>query len=155
MPSPYFFGKGAPRNGFPDSNSVQSQTSQTVQNAIRNVSEREGGPGGSQSVLSCHTKNQKETTYKAILTAAGSILLVALLATPFTVLIDIFIRDSALPINQISIAAIKLVVVGISHWLVNSVFMGMPFGRGLRNPHFYPAGKPAQADIAADFEKGK
>lgn len=157
MPFPYFFGKGAPRNGLPDSNSVQNQTSQKVQNEIRNASVREGGPDGSQSVLSCHTKNQKTRTYKAILTTAGSILLVVLLATPFTVLIDIFIRDSALPINQISIAAIKLVVVGISHWLVNSVFMGLPFGRGLRNPHFYPAGKPANSSAksaAAETDRG-
>lgn len=149
----YFPDKAAPMNGLPASTSHQVEASQTVQNAIRKVSEREGGPGGSQSVLSCHTRNQKTRTYKAILTAAGSILLVALLATPFTVLIDIFIRDSALPINQISIAAIKLVVVGISHWLVNSVFMGLPFGRGLRNPHFYPAGKPTQSSTKSEADE--
>lgn len=65
----------------------------------------------------------------------GTIVLIALIATPFTLSFDWIVRAMALPISQTSAALVKFTMVGITYWAVTS-FMGAPFvgGGGVQRP---------------------
>lgn len=122
------------------SSRTNSSTSQVVQKAISAASSRLGGPSAPTSARSCQTRKPNTTLYMAALPIMGRIVLVALMATPFTVWWDALTRDATWAHAQMISPAIKLVMVGISHWLVNS-FMGGPLlaGGGVESPPFSSA----------------
>lgn len=91
---------------------------------INSTSTRSTGPSIDSTSPSLCSRYHNHSTYKTAFKTVGSILLVAIIATPFTLWIDSLNRDSSVPIDQINIAAIRFVVIGISYWLVNSVIAG-------------------------------
>lgn len=144
----------SPENtGRPASSRRNTISSQNVQNVIMNTSKRDGGESGVSSTRNCVTKNQNTKTYGKALRIVTMILLVAVLATPFTVLFDglwaakvvaaALVFDIPLPAAQMMPAAIKLVIVGITHWVVTS-FMGSPVVDGeVGANHRTATGEPA------------
>ncbi len=137
-------------NGLPANNRKNTKTAITVQNDMASVSGRVAGPSGSHSVRSCQIKNQKISVYWLSSSEIKAAFLAALLATPFTISIDMFLRESQWPMIAIISAAIKFVMIGISIRLVKK-FMGLPFGGDGRceNPIINPAGGPANPAQAA------
>lgn len=111
-------------NGTPVSSLKYTASSTVVHSEIMSVSARVGGPEGSSSDLNCVMRNQKMKTYCAPSKAIWTIFSAALLATPFTIAIDMLLRDSTLPMAQIITAASRFVIIGISIWLVKKFMAG-------------------------------
>lgn len=126
-------------------------TTVTVKNAVNteisSTSMRCTGASNVTKNTSLEIEKYSAPMYTKALKTAGKILLVAMIATPFTLMIDSLALANVLPPNQIIIAAIKLVVIGISHWAVMS-FMGDSFGCKCENLNGKPKESPAHTGAA-------
>jgi hypothetical protein len=117
----------------------------TVKNAVKNeissTSTRTTGPSCETRNTSLEIEKYRAARYTDALKTVGKILLVTAIATPFTLMIDALVRESIVAIDQMTVAAIKLVAIGISHCVVMS-FTGSPFGFKLWNLNRKPLGFP-------------
>lgn len=114
---------------FPANSRKNSMQPQNVKNEMLNTSQRDGAPGALSNGVSSIDKAQKLRVYRPTSRTIRLVLFTALLATPFMLWVDIFFSRSQIPMQTAIALAIKLVIVGISHWLVNSV-MGSPLADG-------------------------